>query len=38
VYVQYYWFADQYVAAGGDGGFLQVDDYNNFGMFAACRF
>ena len=39
VYAQYYWFADRYVAAGGDGGFLGVHDYNGrLGMGNTCRF
>jgi hypothetical protein len=40
VYVQYYWFADQYVGAGSDGGFISVNDYNNGGLgtTAACQF
>ena len=28
-YAEYYWFADQFVGAGGDGGFLSVHDYNS---------
>lgn len=32
VYVQYYWFADQYVGAGSDGGYIPVNDYNNVGL------
>jgi hypothetical protein len=39
VYVQYYWFADQYVGAGSDGGFISVHDYSGgLGMTAACVF
>lgn len=40
VYVQYYWFADQFVGAGGHGDFIGVSDYNSgaLGMQTVCRY
>lgn len=39
-YAQYYWFADQYVGAGGDGGFVGMHDYNTgrLAMASTCQF
>jgi hypothetical protein len=39
-YAEYYWYADQYVGAGGHGEFVALNDYNSgrLGTSNTCRF